>query len=80
MQKFSHLQIIRRISQFFVLIFFTGMFALAFSGFQTLYTSLINHNFSFAKLEMFWVPLGIVLILCLLLGRVPPQNSLDAST
>lgn len=70
MEKFSRLQIIRRITQLLSLVFFTGLFVLAFTDFQTLCTLLINHNFCLAKLELFGAPLGILLILGLLFGRI----------
>jgi NosR/NirI family nitrous oxide reductase transcriptional regulator len=70
MRKDSRLQIIRRITQILSLVFFTGLFVLAFTSFQTFYTMLINHNFSAAKLELLRAPLGMVLILSLLFGRI----------
>jgi len=70
MRKISRLQILRRISQVSAMVFFTGTFALAFNGFQVLYTSLINQEFGLAKLGMFLVPLGIVIILSLIFGRI----------
>lgn len=70
MYKLTPVKILRRLTQLVALIFFTGTFALAFSGFATLVTSLVNRQFNWSALGVFLAPLGIVIALSLLLGRI----------
>lgn len=67
--KVLKMQIIRRISQVLAFVFFAGIFSLAFSGIQAVYSSIINNSFSLSKIQMFVVPIAVVLILTVFFGR-----------
>jgi NosR/NirI family transcriptional regulator, nitrous oxide reductase regulator len=63
------IQIIRRIAQVLSFFFFTSIFTLAFSGFQQIYMLTLKHNFSFSKIQMFIIPLTIMVVLTIFFGR-----------
>jgi NosR/NirI family nitrous oxide reductase transcriptional regulator len=62
-------QTIRRIAQVLSFFFFAGVFSQAFNGFQQIYKLIVKHNLSFDKIQMFLVPLTIVVVLSILFGR-----------
>lgn len=67
--KVHKMQVIRRISQILAFIFFAGIFSLAFSGIQSVYSLIISNSFSLSKVQMFIIPIAVVLILTVFFGR-----------